>query len=169
MHERETLGYFWRPHQINACATTRISNISCQLSARRLGDGQHVMTSWVSRRTVFPFANTRQADKRYKGVDVLLRKYLFKKELTKRRQLQRQRFHGLELGLSSSQFGSREPFDMFWSWSDRVRGSSEVALVKRPDSVLREGSDDRVQNASVVEEHEILLRPVVWIDQLCRT
>lgn len=116
-----------------------------------------------------PFAKTRKADKRYIGVDVLLRKISVQEgddeaEATPAIKITRPRTRPF-----LSQFGSRELFDMYWSWSDRVRGSSEVTLVKSPDSVLREGSDDRVQNASVVEEHEILLRPVVWIDQLHRT
>jgi hypothetical protein len=38
--------------------------------------------------------------------------------------------------------------------------------MESPDCVGREGSHDGVQNASVMEEHEVLLRPVVWVDQL---
>lgn len=48
-------------------------------------------------------------------------------------------------------------FDVFWSWSNRIRRGSEVALVEGPDLVRREGSDDSVQNASIMEEHEVLL------------
>lgn len=35
-----------------------------------------------------------------------------------------------------------------------------------PDLVRRERPNDRVQNTSVVEEHEILFRPIVRVDQL---
>ena len=38
--------------------------------------------------------------------------------------------------------------------------------MESPDLVWREGSNDRMQDASVVEKYEVLLRPVVWVDQL---
>lgn len=47
--------------------------------------------------------------------------------------------------------------DKFWSWTNRLRRSSEVALMESPNFVRGEGPDDGVQNASVVEEHEVLL------------
>ena len=66
----------------------------------------------------------------------------------------------LELRLripSLKRIESRIFSDVFRGWSNRLRRSSEVALMKSPDLVQREGSNDGVQNAAVVEEHEVLL------------
>jgi len=38
-------------------------------------------------------------------------------------------------GLAFERVESRETLDVFWSWSNRVRGSSEVALVESPDLI----------------------------------
>ena len=43
---------------------------------------------------------------------------------------------------------------------------SEVALVEHAQLIGRERADDRVQNATVVEENEIVLVPVVRVDEL---
>lgn len=40
--------------------------------------------------------------------------------------------------------------------------------MESPDLVQREGSNDCVQNTSVVEKYEVFLRPIVGVDQLHR-
>ena len=47
-----------------------------------------------------------------------------------------------------------------------VVGRGEVALVEGADLVGSERADDGVQDAAVVEEDEVLLVPVVWVDEL---
>lgn len=60
-------------------------------------------------------------------------------------------------GMPSEKVKLRETLDVFCSWSNRIRGSSEVTLVEGPDLIRREGPNDCVQHAPVVEEYEILL------------
>lgn len=49
---------------------------------------------------------------------------------------------------------------------DGLVGRSEVALVEHAQLVGRECADDGVQNAAVMEEHEVVLLPVVRVDEL---
>lgn len=45
-------------------------------------------------------------------------------------------------------------------------GRSEVALVERADLVRLEGTDDGVQESSVVEQDEVVLLPVMRVHEL---
>jgi hypothetical protein len=57
-------------------------------------------------------------------------------------------------------------FDIRWTRSIGVVACSEVALVKRTNLVIAECADDRVQDATVMKQHEVFLRPVVRVDEL---
>ena len=50
--------------------------------------------------------------------------------------------------------------------TDRVVRRREVALVERAHFVGLESTDDRVQHAAVVEDHEVVLVPVMRVYQL---
>ena len=62
--------------------------------------------------------------------------------------------------------GLRPLLDVRRAGADRVVRGSKVALVERAHLVGLERTNDRVQHAAVMEEHEVLLVPVVRIHEL---
>jgi len=54
---------------------------------------------------------------------------------------------------------------VFLGRSDRVGGRGEIALVESTDLVRSEGANDGVEDTPVVEQNEVLLAPVVWVNQ----
>lgn len=52
------------------------------------------------------------------------------------------------------------------TWPDGIVRRSEVALVEDPYLTGLECADDRVHHPAIVEQHEVLLPPVVRIDEL---
>jgi hypothetical protein len=56
--------------------------------------------------------------------------------------------------------------DLLGTRSDRLIGRSEVALPETPDLVGLEGPHDRVEDSPVVEDDEVVLGPLVRVDQL---
>ena len=51
-------------------------------------------------------------------------------------------------------------------WARRVVRRSEVALVERAHLIGCKRADDRMQDATVVEHHEVFLVPVMRVNKL---
>jgi len=64
----------------------------------------------------------------------------------------------------SSNLGPLEDVILGWSCGDIGRG--EVALVEGADLVRLKGTDDGMQESSVMEEDEVFLLPIVWVHKL---
>jgi hypothetical protein len=66
--------------------------------------------------------------------------------------------------LSSSNLGPLE--DVIFGWPCGDIGRSEVALVEGADLVRLKGTDDGMQESSVMEENKVFLLPIVWVHKL---